>query len=503
MGKLNKSVYNLSLILFSFLFHFLFYNQGIGINLIIIEFVLLGILHYQQKLILKPFTLFLLTCWLLSCIAVLLNATFLGIVFNCILLFTLAALPIIQTNNYFELLGLSLLRLIPFPSEYTIESNINEPLQSKSRVSRILRIAIIPLLILILFFVFYANSIPGFLDLFQDILELFPSFSLQSILLIALGVVLSLFYWRRRQEGLPLWVAWLSKQDLRKQKHGNSKTLNRLLDLEYKRHLLTLSLLLVLITIAIFLDLKYLLSDNLSDSGYSQMQWAVRQGTMGLILSIIASIFLATFVFRGNLSFYREAKPLKILTYIWLALNFILCLSLLWRTLLYIDFYNLAYKRIAVMAFVGCALFGLLSVAYKIHKNKGTSFLIRVNINMIILTFTIFSIPNWDKIIVNYNMSHSQAFLDYDYLFTRDLNAVLPYMDDDNLKNRTIGNYKNYFWLKSRYGDISYHDFLLKRIKKEKEKNSKMDWRSWNFNRQELMQNIHPLEERDTEFREK
>ena len=155
----------------------------------------------------------------------------------------------------------------------------------------------------------------------------------------------------------------------------------------------------------------------------------VHEGTYLLILSILLSAVIVIYYFRRNQNFYEKSKTLKTLSYLWIAQNIILCISVGIRNYWYIDYFNLAYKRIGVFAFLLLVIYGLYTIYLKVKNHQSNYHLLRKNSYSFFLVLLILSLFNWDVIITKYNFKHAdKAFLHFDFLADMSPKA-LPYMD--------------------------------------------------------------------------
>jgi hypothetical protein len=155
----------------------------------------------------------------------------------------------------------------------------------------------------------------------------------------------------------------------------------------------------------------------------------VHEGTYLLILSIFISIILVLYYFRGNLNFYAKNRLLKYLSYIWLAQNGILTISVAIRNFWYIHYFALAYKRIGVIIFLLLTIYGLFTVFKKVQQRKSAFYLFKSNAFALYIILIISSALNWDNIIAKYNFQNSgKSFLHLDYLSTLSDNS-LPALD--------------------------------------------------------------------------
>jgi hypothetical protein len=80
------------------------------------------------------------------------------------------------------------------------------------------------------------------------------------------------------------------------------------------------------------------------------LAYYVHNGTYLLIFSIVMSMLLLLYFFRGNQNFYTKNRFLKFGAYFWIVQNAFMALSVGLRNLYYIEYYYaLSYKRIGVM----------------------------------------------------------------------------------------------------------------------------------------------------------
>lgn len=161
------------------------------------------------------------------------------------------------------------------------------------------------------------------------------------------------------------------------------------------------------------------------EEGFSLKQF-VHQGTWLLVISILLSMAILLRMFRRNLNFHPRGVWLKRLALLWLAQNAVLAVSVFLRNMHYIDFHGLAYKRIGVIVFLALVIAGLATLAWKIHARRSTFFLWRANAWAAVAVLTMLSCFDWDKVIVEFNLAHTNpAEIDTDnYLALSD--KVLP-----------------------------------------------------------------------------
>ncbi len=159
--------------------------------------------------------------------------------------------------------------------------------------------------------------------------------------------------------------------------------------------------------------------------GFSLKQF-VHEGTWLLIISILLSMLLLMYLFRGNQNFYSRSIWLKRLAMLWVAQNFILGISVFLRNYHYISFHGLAYKRIGVIVFLALVLIGLITLYLKVRDRKSLFYMARVNSWAAFAVLIGLTTVDWDSAIVRYNLAHwNKGEIDIDnYLAMSD--KVLP-----------------------------------------------------------------------------
>ena len=177
----------------------------------------------------------------------------------------------------------------------------------------------------------------------------------------------------------------------------------------------------LLITLNIFLLLYnsidvyhlFIANDLLESQSISE---TVHGGISALITSLILVMIIISYLFRGQLNF-QASKVLKGLAVFWLIQNFAMISSTLIKNFDYINKYGLTYKRIGVYIYLFLALVGICLAIYKILNQKSVWFLFRKGSISFAFILSIFLTFNWNKVIVNYNLSQVQhERIDFNYL---------------------------------------------------------------------------------------
>jgi len=209
----------------------------------------------------------------------------------------------------------------------------------------------------------------------------------------------------------------------------------------------------------------------------------VHEGTYLLILSIIISLAISIYYFRGNINFLKNNTLLKYLAFAWLAQNAILTISVGIRNFWYINYFSLAYLRIGVIFFLILTLFSIYTVFTKIKSQKSTYYLFRKNALAAYVLLIVMAFFNWDIIIAKYNFSHSEtAFVHFDFLSNLSKNA-LPYLEKSNEELIKIDAFqKTKFPFREQYMTSEQYSNRIENKKQaflESYPNRK--WQEWNF----------------------
>lgn len=193
----------------------------------------------------------------------------------------------------------------------------------------------------------------------------------------------------------------------------------------------------------------------------------LHQGVGTLIFSIIISIAIVLFYFRGAMNFLKNNKLVKTLAYIWLIQNLILLVSVGVKNTMYIDIYGLTYKRIGVYVYTFLTFIGLISTILKIYLVKKNLFLFRMNGWSFFLVLIFSAVINWDQLIVNTNQSLKREIDLYYMLSLSD--ATLPSLIkmEKNIKDEG----------KKRF----FHKRIKRKITVFKSNQAYKTWKSWNY----------------------
>jgi len=436
---MNSKIKIISTVLCALTLTFLFHKKALGINLFIAELFLLSYLINSKQFRFQSFnTTIAFLGVLITSIATIVTHSILSYFINFLSLFIMIGVILYpEVKSLLNSIQLSFFNVFNSQIHFfnTLFNSNTNGIKLKKLVKKT-SIFIIPIGIILIFILIYRNSNPVFDELVSDIVNSINNF----LLLIFENIDLALFL-------TILICLFISNLIIFKTINKNvinrdinaSFLLNRTkikknsyfkfndLKNEFKAGVFLLIVLNLLLVIVNLIDINFVWF-NFKWEGQFLKQF-VHEGTYLLILSILISIALVLFFFRKNLNFYSKNKTLKYLSYVWLIQNAVLTISVTIRNFYYINYFSLAYKRIAVLLFLILTLYGLYTVFNKV-KNKKTSFyLFQTNFSALFILLITSSIINWDKVIVNYNFKHANhSFLELNYIVDFS-DKTLPYLD--------------------------------------------------------------------------
>ncbi|MCI0448553.1 MAG: DUF4173 domain-containing protein [Chlorobi bacterium] len=204
----------------------------------------------------------------------------------------------------------------------------------------------------------------------------------------------------------------------------------------------------------------------------------VHNGTYLLIFSILLSMAILLYFFRGNQNFYNGRMLLKLDAYLWIIQNAFMALSVGLRNLYYIDYYYaLSYKRIGVMVYLLLTLIGLTTMFIKIYSKRTVYHLLKVNSTAALIVLLLISSFSWDKLIAEFNLSYpDKDSIDVEYLL-RLSDDTLPVLDKhQNVLDKQYYN-KGFFFGDHENGLKMYHRKVESYLYQQKN----YSWLSWNL----------------------
>lgn len=427
-----KNIYNL---IAALIFSTIFYQQSIGLNLLLFTILTTCILLLTHfKSFKSKQTLFISCCYLATGIAVFFHYSTLVLIANLISFVTLIGSISEEKNSiYIKWLNGIYTTIVAYFANYFENENTqtSNSINRKLVIIHWLKIVIPSIIIIVLFISLYKQGNPMFNKLITNIDLSFINF--QWILLTILG------YYLFNNITNPIKIEPATEIDL---KTGNSlnyispkkavKTVNEI-------QLGTTLLILLNGLIILYLVTDFVFLFKINQLNAVELSQQVHSGVYSLIVSIVLAIGIILYFFRGSLNFNSKNKNLKKLTYLWLFLNLVVSIITAIKNLEYINSFGLTYKRVGVLIYLTLTIIGLTTAYIKVSKIKNFWYLIRKNTQIAFIILILFSTLNWDKIITNFNISYAQQ-TDVDYLLNlTDNNTLLLHSYAE--KSPKINNY--------------------------------------------------------------
>jgi len=467
-----KKVENLLFIsVFALAFTFLFYKTSVGFNLSIFSWCVL--LYFMVK---KPFIGFdklstIVGIGTLACsLFVLYHNSLLAIVVNVISLFLIAATVSFQFSKSLHLSFYNGIANL-LASQFNFFTQARSIFNTKPLVRKwvyIFKVLFFPLIIIFVFIVIYQSANQVFaqhlLNAEKKLANFFSHFALDFdvslFLIFILGVLISNYLILSSEIHSFRGMNTQSKDNIERQRKKTAlKFKNRDLILEYKSIVFLLFVLNLLIAYINIIDVRWVWIGFVWNG--ETLRQFVHEGTYLLILSILISIAIVLYSFRGNLNFYKNNQLLKILTYIWLAQNMVLTLSVGMRNFRYIEHFALAYKRIGVIIFLLLTIYGIITVILKIKNKKSSFYLFRTNSLALYIMLIIIAFFDWDTIIARYNFrNYQKSYVHFNYLSSLS-DKTLPILDISEEKLGVIEKKQAQMFKDANY-DMSKEEYIKK-----------------------------------------
>ncbi|WP_146171762.1 DUF4173 domain-containing protein [Flavobacterium magnum] len=426
-------------LIFAVFFTLLFHNQYVGLNLLIIEAAALIWLAFTKQI---DFTnrnhLIFGSGFFITAVAVVFVFSDYAVVMNALSLFVFVGILIYpQARSLVSSAKLSFFNI--FYAQIRFIDAFFSAKVGGGKMARALwksRVFFIPVIVIGVFIAIYRSSNPVFDKLMEKIFtkvgdfldSIFINLDLTLIFTFILGLVIcNYFFIRNTNEQTIRDDANASDEIVRIRRKRHSRGLTTGLKSELRAGVFLLLALNAVLLIVNSIDI-YWVWFNFSWNGDFLKQF-VHEGTYLLLLSIVCSILVVLYFFRGNLNFYTGNKFIRSLCLVWIVQNAVLTVSVGVRNFHYIRYFALAYKRIALAVFLLFVICWLYTVAVKVMRRKSAFYLVRTNALVLYVLLISASVFNWDKIIVNYNFSHYRtSFVDLDY--NSDFSdKVLPELD--------------------------------------------------------------------------
>lgn len=462
---------------FLFLYHILFWKEGIGVNWVLFSSASLLFLRKLEPLgknewlYLAPYIAsisgLLFTHSVFSIVATLLTyVTYVGYVAN-------------RQTSVLENVFNSLLSFVTFRVWHPAIQRVT-PIASRGfRFSRGMSIATIPVVIFIAFYAlfvvgnpvfeeFHKATLVRFVNALGDINFVWTSFMFLGVFLVRWAILGS------RKPFLAL-----SESDFvqRKRLHYEGGMME--LKIEYQMAVVLFASLNGLFAIANFIDVKWVWFQFYVADHFSLKEF-VHHGVGYLIFITLISAAILLVFFRRNLNFYPNNKRLIQLASLWTIQNIILTISVIIRTAHYIGFHGLAPLRLGVLIFSAVLLVALFSVLMKIRQKHSLAWVTRRTSAFSLLLLGFCAVVPWNKWTAIQNLSHPMANeVDVDYYLELTPEAYpIVYENLDIIERQLIAHSSN----PKRWIDHDYESFvksLDRRTARFIERYEAYGWASW------------------------
>ncbi len=459
----------------------LFYDTGIGINLLVFELLAIctWLLHGGGTAW-TPLLRVMTACTAVTAIAVVVHASELAIALNILsaaLTVGLLVAPQLSATHHAFMLAIQHAIKVPVAATRLLTWQHANSTQRTASTRMVLTTASVPLLLAI-FAGLYGASNPFFGELVDRFYEHLGTADLALLYTIGLGAFCSAFLLIATQHERFLVWAGLRTDTLPPSPPPVERG-------EYRTAIVLFAALNLLLLQLNVLDVQHVWMDFTFTGQY--LKDFVHQGTWMLIISIVMGAALVLYFFRGDLNFIRGNTPLKWLCLAWLAQNAMLAASVAVRNYWYIHHFGLAYKRIGVILFLLAALVGLWLVMRKVTLLRSSFYLTRWNLLAAYVIVVCASLFDWDTLIARYNIEHrGTIFVELSYLLQLD-DKVLPYLSlsDDDLDalqehNESVLGSERY-WGYSYMRPDAYKVALRTEVHEFSNAYPDRSWREWNW----------------------
>ncbi|RZL46350.1 MAG: DUF4173 domain-containing protein [Pedobacter sp.] len=426
------------------LFNFLFWNEGLGVNLLLYSLFVIGIIFSKSTNLANKKTILIGSSHLLAAAFVVYNHAVLNIFTYYISLvvfvgFTYATF----IRSIFAAFLSGFLQLLSAPINL-IKKILNAKIGNFSLkpILRPIKYIVIPIFVLMVFSLVYSIANPVFANYLERFATsignivsnvftfFFGDLSVARFLHVIIGILFTAgILLAFKENSIEKLEANADENLVRKRKNRLMPTffdevksifvgfaIKKKMALKTENIIgiisfIALNLLLLFLNI---IDVSTLWMGSMVGKNYSA---ELHEGTNALIFSIFMAMAVILYFFNGNLNFFSKNKTIKILVFLWIAQNAFLVCSVMLRDYHYIAMHGLTYKRIGVMVFLLLCTVGLATVYIKVAKKKTFFYLYKVNGLIWYILLIVFGFINWDLCIVNYNISHRKSIqLDLEHL---------------------------------------------------------------------------------------
>jgi hypothetical protein len=490
----------------SILFNLIFWNEKQGINMLIFDVCIMGILYVFNTEAFKTRSVQLVGAGTLA--AVLLIVVHNSLIVKVIHFFSFSIFVGLVHQSELRFLGTAF--LLYFSNWLAVPRNLFKSikdlpiLRGREQAVRGLNSSLLTLLIVPVFFIVYYVANPKFAALsstaFTHLWNWFSfDINILRFLFFIFGVVVvggAIF-----ERGLPLKSIFenqfsdnLTEDIAATNAEIDAETHAADLQNRYKNALNLTIALNVLLLINNFLDVQNVWFGGNTLLSATELKQFVHEGTYFLIFGIALAIGVTLMLFRGVLNFVKNAEILRGATYLWLVQNAVLAVSVGMRNWRYIDAYGLAYKRIGVFIFLLLVLFGLGFIYLKIKEKRTFFYFITRSAWAIYGVLLAACFINWDVFITKYNLTTvtKSGAIDARFLLQdvsdKNLKTLLTYRSEilKKMPNQPFSENDASDFSQPHFLNESDKEAFVDRIIAQKRSNFEFEqkgftWLSWNY----------------------
>lgn len=469
----------------------LFHKQQAGINVLILDLIILALLLQSGRLILKTgMSIILPIGVVLSGLMVVIYGSATALCVNII--------SLILLNGWVAYPSMSVLMngsiasvAVVFTAPFNYFNNLFKTFNANKSIRKMIRFSgfiIVPLILLIIFISIYSAASPYFERLTGGIMKYLE----EAIMLISSSISAEVFWIGMAGlfMGFVLFYGILSSffdlpgetgSDnlfrIKKNHWGSFIALKS----EARTGVLIFVVLNLVLLLMNLLDFYYVWLFFEWDGGF--LKQFVHEGTWLLIMSIVISMGLVLWFFRGNLNFYKGNGLLIGLSKLWIAQNLFLALSVGIRNFWYLHYFNLAYKRIWVFAFLILVVIGLITVFIKVKHRKSLRYLLIQNSIFAYIVFVGLSMINWDVLIARFNVNRAEeAFFHTNFMVQLEGTALPILIMDEQRLGQIADAQKDKFGFEVDYLPFDkYNQRLQQRKQNYLNGYPGLHWLGWNL----------------------
>lgn len=472
-------------------FSYLFYQQNAGINFLVFNLVLTGMLLFKNKSLIrnKTWLLAFFMC-LTSATGIVVHSSALAVIANIFSLLLLSAFSFSTSSSTIFSLAFSCYSVVT-SFVYAIIDASERSAKNEEDVGGVLKAyrfftVFIVLLLCILFFALYRQSNPLFAENTQWVNFDFISFPWLVFTVAGFFIVYGLFYHRTivQVEGWERNLPFYSGERSPERERTNQAELSAGVLL-----FVFLNLMLIFLNAG---DINTIWFEGILPKGTSHSDF-VHNGVSLIILSILIATGLIMFLFRKNFRSLKNAQLLKLLVYAWILQNLIMLFSTAARNQIYISDYNLTYRRVGVYVWLLLAAIGLLITFFRVYRERSNWFLIRSNFSVWFGFLVLSSTVNWDLMITRYNLNNKPLKeVDFYYLFSLSESTIPDLLEVSRNKDfhQVNGELRTY----ANSSAYEHHSATFRHLMKRKVRHYlgeyKSDWQSWDLRDKRIMENL-------------